>query len=266
MPTFIQLSDLHLPEPGALLYGLDPFARLDAAIADILARHGPGSACPVDFAVLSGDLADRGDPAAYRALAVRLARLPFPSHLMVGNHDDRGALLAAFPATKSIAGGFIQDAFQTDAGRVILLDTLCPGAAHGELCAGRLAWLDAELSRSSGPVLLFMHHPPVAIGIASIDRLRLADAAALLGVLGPYKARVRHIFCGHVHRPVFGQWHGMNFSAVRGLGHQLALDFTATSNFPGCLEPPCYALVRASEAELVVHLHDFLDRSATFNL
>lgn len=266
MLTFIQLTDPHLVAPGSLLYGLDPLQRLRSAIDDIVVRHGPHSACPADFAVLTGDLANDGEPAAYQALAVMLARLPFPAHLMVGNHDDRDALRAAFPATGTDPQGFIQQAFDTDAGRFILLDTLVAGAAHGELCAGRLAWLDGQLRGAGGQVFVFLHHPPLAIGLAPIDGLRLRQSRDLLGVLEPHRARVRHIFFGHVHRPVSGSWHGMPFSTIPALGHQLALDFSATTTFPGSLEPPGYAVVRITDDSVAVHTHAFLDRTATFNL
>jgi 3',5'-cyclic AMP phosphodiesterase CpdA len=264
--TFLQLTDLHLVNPGSLLYGIDPLARLEAAVSDIAARHGPDSACPAAFLVVTGDMTHDGDDAIYRALAAALARLPFPVHPMVGNHDSRALLRAAFPGLPADPQGFVQYAFDTPAGRFILLDTLAPGAAHGELCARRLAALDAELSGSSAPVFLFLHHPPLAVGLEPMDRLRLRQADALLAVLAPHRARVRHLFFGHVHRPVSGSWHGMPFSTIPALGHQLALDFSATSSFPGSLEPPGYAVVRIADDAVVVHTHGFLDRTATFNL
>ena len=48
---FIHLTDTHLANPGLKLYGLDPRARLDAAIADIN-QHQSDAA----FAVVTGDL------------------------------------------------------------------------------------------------------------------------------------------------------------------------------------------------------------------
>ena len=35
----IHITDLHLMPPGGTLWGLDPFARLDAALNDIAAHH-----------------------------------------------------------------------------------------------------------------------------------------------------------------------------------------------------------------------------------
>ena len=48
---FIHITDTHLANPGLKLYGLDPRARLDAAIADINNHHVDAA-----FAVVTGDL------------------------------------------------------------------------------------------------------------------------------------------------------------------------------------------------------------------
>ncbi len=66
----IQVSDLHFVPPGTLLFGLDPRARLVAAIADINLHHGDAELC-----LFTGDLADRGAPVAYDALRETLAAL-----------------------------------------------------------------------------------------------------------------------------------------------------------------------------------------------
>lgn len=266
MLTFLQLTDLHLVTPGGTLYGLDPLERLRLAVTDMARRHGPDSACPAAFVVVTGDLTHNGEPEAYRALAAELRRLPFPAHLMVGNHDSRAGLRAAIPSVPVDARGFVQHAFDTPAGRFILLDSLVPGAPHGDFCATRLEWLADRLVESDGPVFLFLHHPPMEVGLPSSDRLMVRSAGELWEVLAPHRERLRHMFFGHLHRPVCGSWHGVPFSSIRGLAHQLWLDFGATDHYPGSHEPPAYAVVRAGPDSVVVHTHDFMDPTATFNL
>jgi hypothetical protein len=46
----------------------------------------------------------------------------------------------------------------------------------------------------------------------------------------------------------------------------VALDFTIEDKVPGSHEPPAYAVVLIDDDRVIVHFHDFLDRSATFNL
>ncbi len=63
----IQVSDLHFVPPGKRLHGLDPRARLEAAIADINAAQGDAELC-----LFTGDLVDNGAPEAYAALGEAL--------------------------------------------------------------------------------------------------------------------------------------------------------------------------------------------------
>ncbi len=199
----IQVSDLHFVPPGTRLFGIDPRERLAAAIQDINAKHTDAELC-----LFTGDLCDHGAPEAYRALREVLSELRLPYRLLIGNHDDRDNFVRAFPAAPRDQDGFVQSLVQTPAGDLILLDTHEPGSAAGSYCAARQAWLRKRMSESPGrPVYLFMHHPPFDIGIPSLDRIRLLEpegfAAAMDG------ADVRHIFFGHVHRPVSGSWRGI---------------------------------------------------------
>jgi 3',5'-cyclic-AMP phosphodiesterase len=265
--TFLHLTDTHLVGPGQRLYGLDPAERLRAAVADILRRHGPGGAAPAAFALLTGDLVHHADAASYVLLREILAPLPMPVHMLLGNHDDRALFRAAFPEAPVDAAGFVQGAFATLAGRFLLLDTHEPGTAAGGLCARRLGWLAERLAEAPAtPVFLALHHPPVRSGIVGMDRIPLRDADALWRVLAPHRARIRHVFHGHLHRPFGGSWHGIPFSSLRGTGHQVALDLAERTTVPGSHEPPAYALVRVTESEVVVHTHDFLDATAGFDL
>lgn len=264
--SFIHITDLHMVPPGGRLYGLDPSDRLRAAVASMVQRHGPDGAVPAAFAIATGDLTHQGQPEAYAALRGLLAPLPFPVHLMLGNHDDRDHFRAAFPQAPVDGNGFVQQAIGTPVGRFLLLDTRQAGTHAGRLCGQRLAWLQSELEQDDEPVFLFLHHPPVTVGIAGMDRIPLLDAAALWQVLAPHRGRIRHIFHGHLHRPLAGSWHGIPFSSLRGTNHQVALDLAERTTIPGSHEPPAYALVRITAEEVVVHSHDYLDGQPPFSL
>jgi 3',5'-cyclic-AMP phosphodiesterase len=258
---FIHLTDLHLVPPPRRLYGLDPNARLRAAIADINANHGDAA-----FVLITGDLAHHGEPAAYEALKDCLRKLALPCHLVIGNHDDRTTFLRAFPAAPVDEGGFVQGVVELGAGVLVLLDTHEPGTHEGRLCERRLAWLDHTLARERGqPVFLAMHHPPLGLALPAMDALALRQQKELAEVLARH-GNIRHIFFGHVHRPVHGVWRGIPFSTHRGLNHQVALHDGAQSGIPGSHEPPAYAVVLIDDGSVVVHVHDFLDASPRFDL
>jgi 3',5'-cyclic AMP phosphodiesterase CpdA len=252
----VQVTDTHLVGAGQSVYGIDPRARLDACFADINARHGDAAFC-----VLSGDLTDRGEAGAYRELRHALSALRVPYHVMIGNHDSRQTLLEVLPETPADPNGFLQCALDTPAGRVLLLDTVEAGRHAGAYCEARADWLAARLDEAGdGPVYIFMHHPPFDIGIPSLDRIRLADPAAFVRAIEG-RRNLRHIFFGHVHRPVSGSWRGIPFSALRGTAHQVALDLHTESPIPKTREPPAYAVILLAAERTVVHLHDYLDHS-----
>jgi 3',5'-cyclic AMP phosphodiesterase CpdA len=261
---FLHLTDLHLVEPGEMLYGLDPAARLRQAVASMAERHGPRSAAPAAFAVATGDLTHFGTPAAYALLREILGALPFPCHLLLGNHDERAPFRAAFPEAPVDPAGFVHHAFPTQVGRFLLLDTKVAGTHAGELGPLRLDWLAEQLSLDAEPVFLFLHHPPMPVGIAGMDAIPLRDAGALWRVLAPHRQRIRHLFHGHLHRPIHGSWHGIPFASLRGTSHQVALDLSASTLVPGSHEPPAYAVVQVNAEDVVIHVHDFLDETAIF--
>lgn len=252
----LQVTDTHLVADGAKIYGLDPAARLAACVAHINAHHADAAFC-----VVSGDLTDDGRPEAYRALKRVLDGLAVPYRLMAGNHDDRAALLTAFPDTPRDADGFIQASLDTPEGRLLLLDTVEPGSHGGAYCRRRGAWL-AERLASAGdrPVYLFMHHPPFPLGLPSMDRIGLADPTHFVAAIDG-RANLRHVFFGHVHRPASGSWRGIAFSALPSTVHQVALDFTTVSPVPKTREPPAYGVILLTPEQTVVHVSAFLEDS-----
>lgn len=259
---FIHLTDTHVIGGGGTLYGADPARRVRLAVDSINSEH-PDAA----FVIVTGDLTHWGDPAAYAAFFAEIDRLSVPVKLMVGNHDDTPALARARPDLPRDADGFVQTSFETPHGRGLVLDTRTAGQPHGRYCARRSAWLAAQLEADDAPVMIFMHHPPLDLGLAGMDAIRLLDDAAFAEVLRPHAARIRHIFFGHVHRAIFGSWQGIPFSCMRGTNHQVAFDPRAGADcVPGSLEAPAYGVVTLSSASVVVHMHEFADRSPRFDL
>ncbi len=258
---FIHLTDTHLTRPGVALYGLDPQARLRSAVQSINAEHGDAA-----FVVITGDLAHWGEPQAYGALMEELSRLQMPVHLLIGNHDDRAAFLATFADAPVDANGHVQFGFSAGGARFVALDTNEPGVSWGVFCDRRAGWLEEELVAHALPVYLFMHHPPFPVGIPAMDDISLREAASLRRVLEPHRQRIRHLFFGHLHRPLAGSWLGIPVSTLRATNHQVALDLGATTSVPGSHEPPQYAVVLANDEQTIVHLHDYLDGSSRFTL
>ena len=246
-----QLSDPHIgATPRHMPHGMLPADTLQRAVAQLLA-----STVPPDAVLVSGDLVERGLPAEYAELRAVLARLPMPAYLMVGNHDDRDALRAAFPdhAYLQAGGAFVQYAFDASDWRVVVLDSLDPGVSSGRVCEHRLQWLEEELGGDDRrDVALFVHHQPFATGIPHVDASRLLDAEALEHVIRRHE-RVRRIGCGHVHRAMQTTWAGRAATTCPSVYFQFAPDFRADGRCVPAAEMPGYQLHRFSGRELLTY-------------
>ena len=258
---FIHLTDTHLACPGQTLYGLDPRARLDAAVADINRHHADAA-----FAVVTGDLTHWGEAAAYANFRDAVAALKIPYIAMVGNHDRRRTCLEVLEAAPRDGNGFVQGTRQTPHGLFVFLDTLDETSHAGEMCPKRLGWLEETLAAAPAdrPFLLFMHHPPFAVGIAAMDDIALKQSAEFAELIAPYRPRIRHLFFGHVHRPISGSYGNIPFSTLRGTNHQVAFELDPKGEHLASHEPPAYGVVLVERETLVVHTHDYLDTSPRF--
>ena len=252
MLKIIQITDCHLVPRGERLFTLDPTARLRAAVEDINSSHADAHLC-----VLTGDLAHDGDPRAYAQLRDVLDGLQVDWHLMPGNHDDRRRLCEAFPEIETDAHGFLQTSLATPAGMFLFLDTMDAGVHSGAYCAERCQWLERALAKAAGqPVYLFMHHPPMPIGMPRLDQYRILDNRQLAQTIDGHR-NVRHIFFGHVHRPIAGSWRGVPVSAIAGTNHQTAFDLADGLANIVSLDDPVYGVIFLGTDSAIVHQHAF---------
>jgi len=256
----IWMSDPHFQNEGTIA-GLNPRARLDAAL-----EHANGHYPDAAFIVMSGDLVGDDIVGDYTALKARFATSDLQVYPMVGNNDDRAAFLEMVDVPKTVMPGFAQYQIETDEGVVICLDTHKPRSSAGEFCDARLAWLQDALDESGErPAYVFMHHPPCDVGIEPMDRIRVLQSETFTPVFAQYKNDIRHIFFGHIHRPLAGSWMTIPLSAVPSLNHQVALDFTATGDaIDFSHESPAYAVVLIQPEQMLVHLQSFTYEKGTY--
>ncbi len=248
---FIHLTDTHLVTPGEALKQLDPAKRLVPCIDSINRDHGDAECC-----IVTGDLADRGEDTAYQFLREQIDRSVIKCHLIPGNHDDREKIISWFPDTPVDDNGFIQYTVKTSAGVFVLLDTVQSGSHSGEFCVKRQQWLNKVLyQHRDESVFLFMHHPPFNLHLPCIDRIGLAEQAEFADIVCRHH-NIRHLFFGHAHRPLSGNWKGISFSSLRGTNHQVGLDFELRQ-IRYVDEPPEYSIVFVSEDQIVVHTHSY---------
>ena len=238
--NLIQLTDLHLRPAGKLAYG-----RVDSNAAAVqacrsVAKLGDG----IDAVICTGDLADNGLPEEYETLRSVLAPLGAkPVFLLAGNHDRREAMLAQFPGLRQ-ENGFIQYTVEDFPVRLVMLDSVVPGATHGTLCPARLDWLEQTLAtQPERETMLALHHPPMLSGIAQYDETVLDNRAAFEAIVAAHP-NVRRIICGHNHRLSFGNVAQAVCVIGPGVAYQFMLTLDATLEEGFTLEPSGFLLHR----------------------
>ena len=144
---------------------------------------------------------------------------------------------------------FVQYTAPTNAGNFICLDTLKAGSDAGEFCSERTDWLRGTLEASGEtPAYLFMHHPPMPLGLPMQDTDRMEEGEKFLELIAAH-GNVRHLFIGHVHRPITGSANGIPFATMRSILYQAPApvpEWDWDSFKPG-EEAPAYGVLTLSE-------------------
>jgi 3',5'-cyclic AMP phosphodiesterase CpdA len=219
----IQLTDLHCVPRGRQAMGRCETNTLAERAFRAVARFRPRA----DAVLVTGDLSDNGLPESYALISDMLRRtLDMPVYVIPGNHDRRDNFRSGLGHLPGVTADpeFVQYTIEDLPVRVVMLDTVIHGRPEGELCAKRLAWLDARLAEQPGrPTLIAMHHPPFACGIN--DPIALTNGAAFAALMARHP-QVRRIVCGHHHRPVTAHVGHAIGTICPGVAHQVELDLS----------------------------------------
>jgi 3',5'-cyclic AMP phosphodiesterase CpdA len=191
------VSDTHLLAGDARQYGaIDTVQHFRSAL-ERLTRIDP----PPQAIVVTGDLADRGEPDAYRQLRDLVEPIADAIGAQVvwcmGNHDERAAYSRELFGDESEAP---QDRVYDVGGlRIVSLDTTVPGWHHGELTDEQLDWLRGVLAvPAAHGTILALHHPPIPSPLVpAAEIIELLDTHRLATVL--LGSDVRAILGGHYH-------------------------------------------------------------------
>jgi len=236
-----QLTDLHVRPIGLAANRVSETNMLTERAFRVVGRFTPRP----DAVVITGDLTECGLVTEYANLSAMLGRtLSMPVYVIPGNHDRRDNLrngLAHLPGVTSDPN-FVQYAVEDYPVRLVMLDTLVPGASHGELSDDQLEWLDRTLAaRPAKPTLVGMHHPPFATGMPHMDKIALQNPETFRSVIARHR-QVERIVCGHHHRPIVGQCAHAIVSISPSAAHQVELRFDPADPGAFNFEPPAFLL------------------------
>lgn len=221
MTTLVQITDTHIVERGALLYGVaDTAHHLAVTVAEINAiRPRP------DAVLITGDLVEHPGPVNYSHFADLIAPLEMPVYLMPGNHDDPQAMCSFFGNTPMFpcSDPHFQYVIEDLPFRIIMLNSHFDDSELPFFGPRRLHWLDEELSKSDKPALIAIHHPPMKTGIGFIDMVGEQWYLGLDQVLRKHP-QVLKIICGHGHIDLQGRLGDVPVQMVGSIAHQLIAD------------------------------------------
>ncbi len=230
----VHLADAHVSrEPSPRLPGVDLKARAAAAVSAAQALEPPP-----ELYVLGGDMLDDGPLSDYQVLSELFGPTGRPVYICLGNHDSleaysRAPLPGAAPAAPGYCSFDVQDR------HIVILFTAADGRDQGSLDGPQLRWLrDDLLASAPARCRIFMHHPPVELGVPWVDAMGLEDPDAFWEVLQPCASRVAGVFFAHAHFAVSLARHGVLVASPPAVGWQFCADPNAlraetTDELPG---------------------------------
>jgi 3',5'-cyclic AMP phosphodiesterase CpdA len=232
MTLIAHVSDTHLD-------GSQRSAERVGRVVDYLA----GLHQPVDAVLLTGDLADHGEPDEYAALKV-FERLGVPLLCVPGNHDRREPFLAAGlgPLNRTAPVGETL---------LALVDSTIPGRDDGLVEDATLEWLDEAL-RGDTPAFVCFHHPPIEIGHPFADRVRQFGEARLAAVVARHP-NVVAILCGHFHTATVTTFAGVPVIIAPGVDSTVVMPWERAGGDLDRDGPPALLFHHFANGRLITH-------------
>ena len=203
-----QLSDTHFADDGVRTHsgiGYDTDATFSAVLDHMQTHH-----ISCDFAVVTGDVADRGKPAEYDKARHRLERFAAggpPVLALSGNHDFHAPFEALLPSPRLAA----PRSLRVRDWLFLFTDTNSDGRVHdssghlrdrpdridvdGAFSEAEMGWINDTIAASDAAhIFLWGHHPPFIPGAFRVKQHdeRFTDIVRL-------NSRVRGFGGGHVH-------------------------------------------------------------------
>jgi predicted MPP superfamily phosphohydrolase len=215
---FAVVSDLHIALPHTIWNNPSRFPLVEVSIPALDSVLEHLTQLDLDFLLLPGDLTQHGEPENHTWLQQRLAKLPFPTYVIPGNHDV--PVLEA--NSQSIAFKDFSQYYRkfgyNNGDRLYYTCELLPGVRLialnsnnfnaqgqqvGRLDEPQLQWLKTVLAQAENELILVMIHHNVVEHLPNqschpmASRYMLENAPQLLQILQQHNAKL--VFTGHLH-------------------------------------------------------------------
>ncbi|MDB9305011.1 metallophosphoesterase [Nodularia spumigena CS-591/12] len=215
---FAVVSDLHIALPHTIWDHPSRFHLVEVSIPAFESAIEHLTQLNLDFLLLPGDLTQHSEPENHLWLQERLAKLPFPTYVVPGNHDvpvvianEQSIGFADFPHYyRKFGYENPQQLYYTHqllpGVRLIGLNSNFfneDGEQVGRLDAEQLKWLEEVLAAAGDELVLVMVHHNVVEHLPEQSRhplgkrYMLENSPQLLEILRRYGVKL--VFTGHLH-------------------------------------------------------------------
>jgi len=253
-----QISDTHIAGRDKMTYGIAPMVQNLAQCIEHINQFNPA----LDLILVTGDIVSSGSKEEYEQSVSLLNKLNAPYFVIPGNHDNKINFLSAFVGTACFSiqnlnnpeNEFINYVIDDYDIRLIAVDSTVTDGPGGEICETRATWLNDRLAEDKNkPTIIFMHHPPVKLGVRESNIDGFIGSERLGNIIENY-SNIERVLCGHVHLPIFVSWHGTIVSTAPSMGMPLVLDLTMKQTSRFLLDSPAYQLHHwTPERNLISH-------------
>ncbi len=188
----IQISDCHLSsDVQKKWFNRHPELYLKKVIQDINNNE------PADSIVLAtGDLSHDGSDSSYLKLSRYFSSFDKKTYTLAGNHDDLNKIKNHLNHEQMKSTSY----FIHGNWLVLLLDTQVVEQEYGNLSKQQLSLAEELLKTHQNKyVLIAMHHPPIHINCAWIDKINLQNSDEFITLVSRHK-NIKAVTFGHVHQ------------------------------------------------------------------
>ncbi|CAN1209992.1 3',5'-cyclic-AMP phosphodiesterase [Tumidithrix helvetica PCC 7403] len=194
-----QLTDIHLfADRDAALWGIKTEDSFQSVLVEV-ANLNPQP----DLLILTGDLTQDGDKAAYLRLRDALQSLNIDTYCLAGNHDDLDLMPSILQGDRIFAANSSTNPnsrIQRGNWQFLFLNSVLIGEVDGLLSDQSLAWLEEQLqSHAEMPTLIAFHHPALPVGCDWMDSIALRNQQEFWQVCDRFP-QIQVAINGHAHQ------------------------------------------------------------------
>jgi len=211
------MTDLHYADkpPTKTRFYREALAKLDEAV-EVMNREKP------NLVVELGDFIDQADSVEkeiewLQTMESHFAKLSMPRHYVLGNHCVGTLTKQEFAANTKASGG--HESFEAGGVTFLILDACfrSDGTPYSRknfdwkdanLPASQLSWLETELNKASGPVIVLAHQRLDA------DKAHAVQNAPAARALLEKSGKVLAVFQGHSHKNDYQQIAGIHYTTL----------------------------------------------------